>query len=249
MATAHETGHAKNVALFESFIHVCASYKDAYNPSRPDLQLSGLKALLAHAQQALKEVRQVKRTYGNATNNRELAFKPIMSLAARVIGSLESSGANALTIQDARAILKKLQGKRASPPPTADANNTSEGASEPGTHSVSQRSFDNQLDHFSDLITAVVSEPKYNPNEPELQVASLNTVLAELQVKNKLAEEATNALSNARMRRDVFLYAPDTGICDIVNAVKSYAVSAYRPTSPRYRNLTKFQFARKRKKR
>jgi hypothetical protein len=248
MATAHETGHAKNVALFELFIAACASYGNAYNPSRPDLKLSALKALLANAKAASKEMKQAERAYGIATNNRELAFKPLVSLAACVMGALESSGANALTIEDARAILKKLQGKRATPMPTADPKEMIEGESEPNTRSTSQRSYDRQVDHLEKLITAVVAETKYNPNEEELQVASLNTVLAELQLKNKLAEQAADALSNTRTRRDEFLYAPDTGICDIVNAVKSYAVSAYKPTSQRYKKLTKFQFTRKRKK-
>jgi hypothetical protein len=85
MATAHETGHAKNVALFELFIAACASYGNAYNPSRPDLKLSALKALLANAKAASKELKQAERAYGIATNNRELAFKPLVSLAACVI--------------------------------------------------------------------------------------------------------------------------------------------------------------------
>ena len=244
MATTKETGHAKNVANYEKFIDACKSFGESYNPSRADLQVDGMNAQLTSAQTAMDELKQAERTYGRTTNDRELLFGLLTTFATRIIGALESCGANALTIEDARAINNKLNGKRATPLPKVDPKETAEGENEPRTRSTSQRSFDNQVDHFKKLITAVSAEPKYKPNEVELKVPSLYATLSDLQVKNKLAAQAEQALSNARTKRDRLLYAPGTGICDIVNAVKAYAVSAYRPTSKEYKNLTKFRFVR-----
>ncbi len=245
MATTNETGHGKNVANFEKFISVCEKYGEDYKPARADLKVAAMKVLLTNAQAAMKELKQANRDFGNATNNRELVFEPITGLATRIIRSLESCGANELTIEDARSINNKLQGRRATPLPKAAPKDAADPETEPRTRSTSQRSFDNQVEHFSELITAVSSEPKYAPNELDLQVTSLESILEELKTKNKLASDAEGALSNARSKRDQVLYADNSGICDIVNAVKSYAVSAFRPNSQKYKNLTKFKFTRK----
>lgn len=244
MATTNETGHAKNAANFESFIDVCESYGEEYKPSRPDLKVDGMKTLLANTKNAMKELKLAEREYGNTTNNRELVFQSLTGLSTRIIGALESCGANELTIDDARSINNKLQGKRATPLAKPEPKSDTDPATEPNTRSTSQRSFDNQVDYFDKLITAVMAEPRYKPNELELQVGSLDAMLEELKTRNKLAGQATNALSKARTKRDQLLYADTTGICDIVLAVKQYAISAYRPTNIKYKNLTKFKFTR-----
>lgn len=244
MATNHETGHGKNVANFEKFIDVCESYREEYKPSRADLKVDGMKALLANVQAAMKELNLAERDYGNTTNNRELVFEPLTGMSTRIIGALESCGANELTIEDARSINNKLQGKRAAPLPKQEPTSDTDPATEPNTRSISQRSFDSQVEHFEKLITAVRAEPMYNPNELELQQVSLNAMLEELKIRNKLAAQAENALNNARSKRDRLLYADKTGICDIVKAVKKYAISAYRPTNKKYKNLTKFKFTK-----
>ncbi len=248
MAKTNETGHGKNVANFEKFISVCEKYGEEYKPARPDLKVPAMKVLLTNAQLAMKELKQVKRDSGNATNNRELVFEPLTGLATRIIGSLESCGANALTIEDARSINNKLQGRRATPLPKNDPKDETDPETEPQTRSTSQRSFDNQIEYFGELITAVRSEPRYQPNELELQVESLESILEELKIRNKLASDAEESLSLARLKRDQFLYGDGSGICDIVMAVKAYGVSAFRPNSKKYKNLTKFRFSRKREK-
>lgn len=244
MAKTKETGHAKNVANFEDLIDVCKSYGTSYNPSREEIKIESLSALLINAQNAMEALKSAERSFGNRTNDRELAFDPLGPLTTRIVGALESSGANALTIEDARAILNKQRGNRSTPLPTPVPQENAEAASEPRTRSTSQRGFDNQEEHFKKLITAVSSEPKYKPNEPELTVQNLKAVLADLTVKNKLAGQAETALNNARILRDELLYGANTGIYDTVGVVKSYAVSAYGATHKRYKQLTKFRFTK-----
>jgi len=40
MTSTTETGHAKNVANFESLISICTGYGTAYNASKENLKLS-----------------------------------------------------------------------------------------------------------------------------------------------------------------------------------------------------------------
>ena len=42
MKSITETGHAKNVAVFEKLIAFCTDYGPAYNPSRNELKLDEL---------------------------------------------------------------------------------------------------------------------------------------------------------------------------------------------------------------
>lgn len=244
MATTNETGHAKNVANYEKFIGVCVGFGAEYKPSLADLKVDSMKVQLTKAKSALKELKLAERTFGNETNNRELAFATITGLATRVIRSLESCGANELTVEDARSINNKLQGKRATPLTNQELKGEADPATEPKTRSTSQRSFDNQVDHFEKLITAVSAEPRYNPNELDLQVIHLNSILEELTIRNQLASQAENALNDARTKRNEILYADKTGICDIVTAVKSYAISAFKTSSKEYKKLTKFKFTK-----
>jgi hypothetical protein len=71
--------------------------------------------------------------------------------------------------------------------------------------SSSQLSFDNRIDNLDKLINLLGSIPEYNPNETELQVASLTTLLEDLRTKNDAAIDATTPLSNARIARNNIL--------------------------------------------
>jgi hypothetical protein len=78
------------------------------------------------------------------------------------------------------------------------------------------------IDHFAQLIATLTAEPKYIPNENELKVATLNTMLTDLRAKNTAVINATTALSNARIARDKALYAETTGMVDTALDVKQY---------------------------
>ena len=47
MASTSETGHAKNVANFETLISFCAGYGATYNPSKANLKVPALQTQLA----------------------------------------------------------------------------------------------------------------------------------------------------------------------------------------------------------
>jgi hypothetical protein len=92
------------------------------------------------------------------------------------------------------------------------------------------------------LIETLSAEPLYAPNEVELQVASLNTLLADLRSKNSAVITATANLSNARIQRDKTLYAAFTGLYDIAQAVKQYAKSVFGATSPQFGQVNGIKF-------
>ena len=88
MASTSETGHAKNVANFEDLISFCTGYGVTYNPSKVAIKLPGLATVLTNSNAALQVVKVAKAAYDNATNARELAFKPLKPLSTKIVNAL-----------------------------------------------------------------------------------------------------------------------------------------------------------------
>lgn len=250
MANSNETGHAKNVANFENLISFCTGYGADYNPSKDNLKLPALNTLFASAQTALQSVKTTKTNFDNATNLREIGFEPFKKLCTRIVNALEATDASTQTVDDAKTINRKIQGKRAGNLPlSSGAGSVPIGASggempivEDNHNSVSQQSFDNMIDHFTKLIQLLSSEPMYNPNETDLKVVALNTLLTNLKTYNTASITAITDYSNARIARDTTLYETDTGLVDVAGEVKKYVKSVFGATSPQFKQISGLLF-------
>jgi hypothetical protein len=242
MASSSETGHLKNVTAFENLIGLCTGLGASYNPVKPALKLTALNTLLTDAKTALQNVKAASTALKNATNVREMAFKPLKALATKVVGALAASEAMRLTVDDAKSINLKIQGRRASLGKKATEETAKEGEESPKRISASQQSFDRLIDHFALLIQALTIEPKYDPNENELKVVTLNAVLADLKAKNTDAVNAADAMNDALIARDKLFYAKETGLCDIGLDVRNYAKSLLGASSPKFKQIRKLSF-------
>jgi hypothetical protein len=242
MASKTETGHAKNVANFDELIGFCTGYGATYNPSKASIKLAALGTLLTAAQASLASQKTAKTAFDNATNAREISFKPLKKLATKIVNALDATDAAKQTVDDAKTANIKIQGRRAKTKPTPLPIKEGETTADDGSISVSQQSFDNQVDNFAKLIQTVTSETLYKPNEVELQVATLNTLLTDLKAKNKTVITATTGASNARIARDKVLYAENTGLYDVAQATKAYVKSLFGASSPQYRQVSKIKF-------
>ncbi len=242
MASTTETGHAKNVATFEDLISFCTGYGATYNPAMTALKLPALSTLLTAAQAVLQTVKTSKTAFDNATNLREIVFKVLKPLTTKIINALAASGAAPQTIDDAKTINNKIQGRRAKAIEKPTPQELAAGAAAAKTSSTSQQSFDKLIDHFTQLIALLTAEPKYLPNENELKVATLNTLLTDMKAKNTGVISTTTTASNSRIARDKTLYAADTGMVDIALAVKQYVKSVFGASSPQYKQVSKLKF-------
>jgi hypothetical protein len=193
---------------------------------------------------ALQAVKVAKTAYDNATNARELAFKPLKPLATKIVNGLAATEATAQTVDDVKSTNNKIQGKRAKAVDKPDAKALAAGAEPVKTASTSQQSYDKLIDHFAQLIATLTAEPKYLPNENELKVATLNTLLTDLRAKNTAVISATTALSNARIARDKALYGETTGILDVAQDTKQYVKSLFGASSPQYKQVSGLKFTR-----
>ena len=61
-----ETGHARNVANFDTLIAFCEGYGGDYKPTNAPIEIPSLQALLAQAQAALDDVQTKLAPWKNA---------------------------------------------------------------------------------------------------------------------------------------------------------------------------------------
>ena len=253
MTKISEKGHSKNVATFEDLISFCTGYGTAYNPSKNNIKLTALNTLLAAARGNLVALNNAFTAFNNATNTRVVAFDPLEKLVTRIVNALDATDAKKQTVNDAKGVARKMQGRRADPLatiiPTALA---SDGTSPPVTTlptdnsiSVSQMSYDSQIENLSRMITLLTAEPLYLPNENDLKLTALNALLASFKSANTAVINATTVLSNARITRNKSLYASDTGLHDIAQEVKKYVKSVFGAKSPEYRLISGLIFTTK----
>lgn len=245
MAAQFETGHAKNVANFNSVVSFCQGYGSTYNPALAAIQLSNLQTLAASALTALEECKSKQLDYDQAVDARMLAFAELRPLSQKIVYALKASGAPALNVEGAMTIYRKIQGRRKTAKEDSPDTGVDSGTT-PGQEqqyiSVSQLSFDNVLANFSALVSLVTKVPAYQPNETALQVSSLTTYIAALQAANLQVVNAYTDWSNVRISRNDLLYGNPSGLVAVAGQVKNYVKSIYGLQSPQYKQLSGLQF-------
>lgn len=242
-----ESGHAKNVANFDTLITYVASYGTVYNPSKTTLKLPALQALATTAKMVINAVNAAHPAYSNAVAARETAFALLSKLTTRVMNALRATDTSESVDENARALVRKIQGVRATPKKTDEENLAlkAEGK-ETAEVSSSQMSYDSRLDNFDKLIKLLSSIALYAPNEADLKIAALTAVYNDLKAKNTAVIAATAPLSNARIARNDVLYKPVSGLYDIAIDTKTYIKSVFGATSPQYNQVKGLLFTEKR---
>ena len=243
MASTSETGHAKNVANFDELLSFVTGYGAVYNPSKATIKLTALQTLATSAKNAINAVNAALPAYSNAVSAREVAFEPLSKLSTRILNALKATDTTTQVDESATTLVRKIQGKRATPKLTEEEKTAAKAAgTETKEVSSSQMSYDSRLDSFDKLIKLLTSITLYAPNEADLKVTALTTLYNDLKMKNTAVLTATTPLSNARISRNDILYKENVGLIDIAFDTKTYIKSIYGATSPQYKQVSKLQF-------
>ena len=246
MSKTTETGHSNNVANYGKLIANVTSLGAVYNPVKTSLKLNALNTQLAAAISAMDSCNKAMSVYRAALTIRDVAFEPFGTLVTRINNSLKASDSSEQIDETAMGLVRKLQGRRASPKKTeAEKKAATEDGKEVVEISSSRMSYDSRLDNFDKLIKLLSAVPAYNPNETELKVSSLTALCTDLKNKNSAVSIAEFALNNARIVRDDILYKTNTGLVDTSVDVKNYIKSVFGTTSPQYKSLSSLKFTNK----
>jgi chaperonin GroEL (HSP60 family) len=233
--------HSKNVQAFEKLLGVCTGLGGTYKPGKQNLRVSVMHSMLVQAQQALSEVREAKTLYNQATNHRENLFKATDKLASSMYHVLQASGANQLTIEDARRALNRLlngvrsagEKEKASVELPASKKWTGFG-----------RDYTARIQHFAQLVDIVSKDADYTPEEQELQVEALLQRVEALQAANTWVLQASLTLAKARSKRNEVLYVAKWSLYKTVRAVKAYVKAIFGATSSTYQLLVAARFTK-----
>lgn len=233
-----ETGHAKNVANFQSLISFCTGFGEVYNPSKESLKIPQLQILLQQAQEKMNSTITQKTSFDNATNSRRNSFSDLKPLSTKISNAFSVSGAEQLGINNLKSMNKKLQGTTAKKAPTSEDSQPDTAK----TISTSQQSYDKMVEHFSSIIEILVQSPSYNPNENDLKVTSLQNKLSDMQTKNQELIDSYTQYSNAMLERNQFLYNPLSGLVQTSKEIKQYVKSIFGASSPQYKQINGIEF-------
>jgi hypothetical protein len=246
MASTSETGHPKNVANFENLVSFVVGFGATYNPSKATLKVPALQTQLASCKANIASVTSTSVAFNNAVNARMTAFDGLKKLSTRLLNALDATNASTQLVKDFKTVNAKVQGSKLT---KADAGKTAK-LIDPNapvvettkTISSSQQSYSSLIEHIATIITILSTEPTYVPNENELKVVTLNTLLTSLKNTNTAVINAYTTVSNARLSRDQSLYNTTNGLCETAKEVKMYVKSLYGATSPQYKLISGLEF-------
>ena len=164
-------------------------------------------------------------------------------MVTKVINALKATDTTIQVDETARTLVRKIQGRRATPRKTAEEK---QAAAEAGKEIVeissSRMSFDSRIENFDKLIQLLTAVALYSPNEEELKVSSLSARLADMKAKHRSVVTTDVTLANARIARNAMLYQPNTGMVDLALDAKTYVKSLFGAASPQYRLLGSITF-------
>lgn len=236
-----ETGHAKNVANFETTNIILAALGTDYAPAQALILLTALQAKLTAAKTALETVDEAEADRKIIVNERQAEFKDLDKLAVNIKRTAEVDINDPAFTADLQTIVRKFQGARAGDAPLDDPN-TPDTDESLNKNSVSQRSYDSLVAHFTELIALLKSQPAYNPTDTQYQTAALETKLLALETKNNAAKSAAFTHGSALDARDEILYNPDTGILKLVKLIKTQLALKPGKDSAAYQQISALEF-------
>lgn len=234
MASKNETGHAVNLANYQTLIVTCEGFGPRYKPANPALAIAALEAQYKAADDASNDLRNKESLLTLAQNDRQEVLVLVKPLSTRIVNALSSSGATDRTIADARTISRKIQGSRAGKATTEEE--------EAKQISVSQQSADQLISNYKRLVALVSLAPTYATNEEDLKIPALDAFAKTLEEENEKVVKAENEYNKALDLRNELFYSPTTGLVDTAKLVKDYVKSAFKITSPEYREISGIPF-------
>jgi hypothetical protein len=243
MASTSETGHSKNVANYDELISLIMGFGPDYNPTKESLKVLSMKSTSSLARKAIDAVNNIYPVYSSAVADRDVAFLPLSKLTTRVLNALKATDTSVQVIDNAQTIVRKIQGRRATPKKTEEEKNELKLKGEELKEiSVSQMSFNNRLESFAKLVKLLTTIQLYAPNETDLKVSALEILLLELTAKNEAAVTAATPLKNARLSRNIVLYKSKSGLVDNAINAKTYIKSVFGATSPQFKQVANLEF-------
>jgi len=202
-----------------------------YTPPRTQESVVSLQTLITSITSANATEATVKQQYRAAVDARATVFvkgtNGISKLLTVIRAAVEAQyGKNSAEATSVNAIIRTIRSTNSVPAPVA-----TEGAEAAQTVSRSQRSYGSQTQYFNNLVNTLNQLPGYNPSNPTIKIAALQTFVTQLTTLNNAVAQKFAGLQTARTSRTT-LY---TELSDRTQRMKAYVKSQYGQVSNEYR--------------
>ena len=231
-----KTNATKVVAAFDQVLGHCNALGTKYNPSKESMKITALTTMLTSAQASIQAVNIAKSNLIQAVNNRHKVFDPLPAIGTRILNALIATDASPQLIADVRLYRDKFRFKR-SKPAKPETSTTPTPPADASRGPVSYLDFDSKIDNLDIIIGLLKTEPLYKPNEADITIAALTTLLTTLRSSHKAVRDAQIALRNAKVARNATLYS-EAGIHGTAKRVKKYILSVFGATSEQFRSFS-----------
>jgi len=218
----------QNVRSLEKLVDIITGLEE-FKPGQQKLQKSAMVILLTQAQNSVSKVRLAVSDYQDAIDHRAVGFSGLGLLTTRVVSALSACGALPQTVAHARAMKRKLSGYPAIKPAVA-APASAEVTPPPiegATRRARGQDYRSITDYLDQMIDTLATVPGYQPEETDLQVASLRSKLEELRTLNRVVDRSSEQLRVARSERDALMYNGDNSVYQVGKLAKDYVKSIY----------------------
>lgn len=236
-----DTGHAKNVANFETVIIILTALGSDYNPKQTLILLTALQATLALAKTVLAEVDQAEADYAVKVDEFQAEIADLSKYVVNIKRTAEVEINDEAFTRDLQTLVNNFfpEGRRTG---LADDPNTPEDESRTSV-STSQRSYDNQIAYLADILALIKTKADlYKPNDAEYTIEAIEAKLAALTAKNNASKTALAALGNNQDARDEILYNPATGVLNLVKLIKKQLSIKPGKNSAAYKQINALKF-------
>jgi hypothetical protein len=242
-----ESGHIKNVENLRRARDFGSGWGGSYQPSNAMLDIGAMTALLAGADGVIDGVQSATTPYRNATAACEDAFDLMSPLTTRVMKAAKSMGIADSVMEDAQTFSRKIKGQRKTPakkddPSTPDIDESKE------SHSASQMSRTQRIEHFDNLRFLFEAQPDYKPNEVDLKTDSLKTYSDGLKDKMTTINSTFVPYSNSLASRDDILYINNENVVKTGRLFKTYVEGAFGRSSTEWQQVKGLEFKDMRRK-
>jgi hypothetical protein len=243
MTNFSEKGHAKNVANLGTLNTFITGFGTGYNPSKQSITLAALNNLQEEAERSLTQVNTHFANWAVAVEAQQAMLTWLSGHLTRIVNAVENCEVPPAVITAVRALNRKLHGSKPRKTPVAPlGESTAEMA--PGSFSTSRMSQDSRIENLGKLVQLLSEQPGYAPNEPDLQLPALQSLLADFKTKNEAVKTTQMMLSNARISRNKTIYHPESGLLKAAASTKKYVKSLYGAASPEFEQVSGLVFTR-----
>jgi hypothetical protein len=134
MASISEVGHAKNLANLQKLIDLAQQIGATYNPNNPQVIVANLIVLQVLCTSDYNNWLTKYTTWKSATNNREVAFKPVNKLCTQILDHVKTLNLPQQTIDDVAFIVHKIHGNSSKLNKVSGTTTTTTGTTTGGTN-------------------------------------------------------------------------------------------------------------------